>query len=197
MIWIFEHTLIPVLPQCVCSTGWTGEFCQYVGDACLVQPNSCTNGATCITTSQPSSPPQYTCKCPVGFTGETSWFAFAPFQGLSGVTDSLRRHTPHPRWGKLVMGWGASDWCVGKVKEETVAVQAVSTGLQSYEEWRKDGYVNRIQITIKNIQTRTGKSIYFLWSFMGLLLAYLSVKAIQSCSEISLPLWNIKVGCCH
>ncbi|TKS85456.1 Fibropellin-1 Epidermal growth factor-related protein 1 [Collichthys lucidus] len=48
---------------------WIGEFCQYVGDACLIEPNSCLNGATCTTTSQPSSPPQYTCKCPPGFTG--------------------------------------------------------------------------------------------------------------------------------
>ncbi|KAI3363129.1 hypothetical protein L3Q82_011776 [Scortum barcoo] len=54
--------------QCVCAPGWVGEFCQYVGDACLIKPNICLNGATCITTSQPSSPPQYTCKCPLGFT---------------------------------------------------------------------------------------------------------------------------------
>lgn len=59
-----------VFLQCVCATGWIGEFCQYVGDACLIKPHSCLNGATCITTSQPSSPPQYTCKCPLGFTGE-------------------------------------------------------------------------------------------------------------------------------
>ncbi|XP_038593172.1 protein eyes shut homolog [Micropterus salmoides] len=55
--------------QCVCAPGWIGEFCQYVGDACLIKPNICFNGATCITTSEPSSLPQYTCKCPLGFTG--------------------------------------------------------------------------------------------------------------------------------
>lgn len=98
----------------------------------------------------------------------------------------------HPRWGKLVTGWWASDWRVGKVREETVAVHAVSTGLQSYEE---EGSLNTIQITSKNIQTRTGNSICcgHLWEF----LAYPSAKAIQSCSEIPLPLWNVKVGCCH
>lgn len=56
--------------QCACSPGWIGEFCQYVGDACLIKPNGCLNGATCITMSQPSSPPQYTCRCPLGFTGK-------------------------------------------------------------------------------------------------------------------------------
>nr|XP_040033839.1 protein eyes shut homolog isoform X3 [Gasterosteus aculeatus aculeatus] len=55
--------------QCVCAPGWIGEFCQYVGDACLITPNRCLNGATCISTSPPSSPPEYTCKCPLGFTG--------------------------------------------------------------------------------------------------------------------------------
>uniref|UniRef100_A0A7N8WRN9 Eyes shut homolog n=1 Tax=Mastacembelus armatus TaxID=205130 RepID=A0A7N8WRN9_9TELE len=55
--------------QCICAPGWIGEFCQYVGDACLIKADSCLNGATCITTSQPSCPPQYTCKCPLGFTG--------------------------------------------------------------------------------------------------------------------------------
>uniref|UniRef100_A0A3B3B5A5 EGF-like domain-containing protein n=1 Tax=Oryzias melastigma TaxID=30732 RepID=A0A3B3B5A5_ORYME len=53
--------------QCVCGSGWIGEFCQYVGDACAMQTNNCLNGATCITTSQPASPPQYTCKCLPGF----------------------------------------------------------------------------------------------------------------------------------
>lgn len=102
----------------------------------------------------------------------------------------------HPRWGKLVMGWGASDWCVEKVREETVAVHAVGTGLHSYEEWRKDGSVNTIQITITNIQTRTGNYLFFV-VFYGFFLAYPSAKAIQSCSEITLPLWNVKVGCCQ
>ncbi|XP_061915606.1 protein eyes shut homolog [Entelurus aequoreus] len=46
-----------------------GEFCQYVSDACLIKPNRCVNGATCITTSQPQSPPQYKCRCANGFTG--------------------------------------------------------------------------------------------------------------------------------
>uniref|UniRef100_A0A8D3A0F8 Uncharacterized protein n=1 Tax=Scophthalmus maximus TaxID=52904 RepID=A0A8D3A0F8_SCOMX len=55
--------------QCVCAQGWIGEFCQYVGNACLIKTNGCLNGATCITTSLPSSPPKYTCKCPLGFTG--------------------------------------------------------------------------------------------------------------------------------
>ncbi|KAM7408877.1 hypothetical protein PAMA_002548 [Pampus argenteus] len=55
--------------QCVCAPGWIGEFCQYVSDTCLMKPNRCLNGATCITTGQPSSPPQYTCICPLGFTG--------------------------------------------------------------------------------------------------------------------------------
>ncbi|MEQ2163457.1 hypothetical protein XENOCAPTIV_020447, partial [Xenoophorus captivus] len=55
---------------CVCTPGWIGEFCQHVGDACLIQPDSCLNGATCISTSQPSSPPEYICKCPPAFTGE-------------------------------------------------------------------------------------------------------------------------------
>uniref|UniRef100_A0A672IFL9 Protein eyes shut homolog n=1 Tax=Salarias fasciatus TaxID=181472 RepID=A0A672IFL9_SALFA len=55
--------------QCICASGWTGEFCQYVSDACLIKPNSCLNGATCITASPPSSPPQYICKCPLGFIG--------------------------------------------------------------------------------------------------------------------------------
>ncbi|XP_030603557.1 protein eyes shut homolog [Archocentrus centrarchus] len=55
--------------QCVCAPGWVGEYCQYVGDACQIKPNSCLNGATCIATNQPTSPPQYTCKCPLGFTG--------------------------------------------------------------------------------------------------------------------------------
>lgn len=63
-----EHNT--VFPQCVCAPGRIGEFCQYVGDACLIKANSCLNGATCITTSRPSSSPQYTCKCPLGFTGE-------------------------------------------------------------------------------------------------------------------------------
>ncbi|XP_005915556.1 protein eyes shut homolog isoform X1 [Haplochromis burtoni] len=55
--------------QCVCARGWVGEYCQYVGDACQIKPNSCLNGATCIATNQPTSPPQYSCKCPLGFTG--------------------------------------------------------------------------------------------------------------------------------
>lgn len=66
--WILDMILF--LLQCVCTPGWTGEFCQYVDDACMMKPNSCLNGATCLTTSQPSSPPQSTCKCPNGFTGE-------------------------------------------------------------------------------------------------------------------------------
>ncbi|XP_072293357.1 protein eyes shut homolog [Eucyclogobius newberryi] len=55
--------------QCVCAPGWTGEFCQYAADACLINANRCVNGATCITTNQPSSPPQFVCKCFHGFTG--------------------------------------------------------------------------------------------------------------------------------
>ncbi|XP_053732042.1 protein eyes shut homolog [Synchiropus splendidus] len=55
--------------QCVCAPGWVGEFCQYVGDACKMKPNSCLNGATCVTTSPPASPPQFRCKCALGFTG--------------------------------------------------------------------------------------------------------------------------------
>lgn len=62
--------------QCACSPGWIGEFCQYVGDACLIKPNSCLNGATCITMSQPSAPPQYTCRCPLGFTGKVCVLCF-------------------------------------------------------------------------------------------------------------------------
>lgn len=68
--------------QCVCAPGWTGEFCQFVGDACAIKPNTCLNGATCVTTSQPSSPPQFTCVCPPGFSGEESvprCLLFAPF----------------------------------------------------------------------------------------------------------------------
>lgn len=55
--------------QCVCSPGWIGEFCQYVGDACLMKPNVCLNGK-CVTISQPTSSPEYACNCPLGFTGE-------------------------------------------------------------------------------------------------------------------------------
>ncbi|KAM8858778.1 protein eyes shut homolog isoform 2-T3 [Spinachia spinachia] len=55
--------------QCLCAPGWIGEFCEYVGDACLMTPNLCLNGGTCISTSQPLSSPEYSCKCPLGFTG--------------------------------------------------------------------------------------------------------------------------------
>ncbi|KAI9535202.1 hypothetical protein NQZ68_002756 [Dissostichus eleginoides] len=79
------------------SAGWIGEFCQYVGDACLIKPNSCLNGATCITTSQPSSPPRYTCKCPHGFTGtncetEINECDSSPCQHNGTCSDLLGHH---------------------------------------------------------------------------------------------------------
>ncbi|XP_054654555.1 protein eyes shut homolog isoform X4 [Dunckerocampus dactyliophorus] len=55
--------------QCNCTPGWIGEYCQYVSNACLIKPNRCLNAATCVTTSHPTSPPQYMCICPNGFTG--------------------------------------------------------------------------------------------------------------------------------
>lgn len=70
MAHLVKFTSTLVFLQCICSPGWMGEFCQYVSDACLIKPNRCLNGATCITTSQMSSPPEYVCKCTNGFTGE-------------------------------------------------------------------------------------------------------------------------------
>lgn len=124
-----HRCVCPVLLQCVCSPGWTGELCQYVGDACLVQTNSCTNGATCITTSQPSSPPEYTCKCPRGFTGETSWFFLGPLTDFPPVwiySSTVPIHRDNWSWGAE---WVIGVW--GKIKE-MAAVRTVSTGLQSY-----------------------------------------------------------------
>lgn len=72
--WSYEY--FSAFLQCVCARGWVGEYCQYVGDACQIKPNSCLNGATCIATNQPTSPPQYSCKCPLGFTGEISLFYY-------------------------------------------------------------------------------------------------------------------------
>jgi len=79
-----------VFLQCVCAPGWMGEFCQYGGDACLIKPNGCLNGATCITASQPSSPPVYACKCPLGFTGEITLLYYQLFCPFLSVCLSTR-----------------------------------------------------------------------------------------------------------
>ncbi|MFT7805709.1 protein eyes shut homolog [Arapaima gigas] len=55
--------------NCLCAPGWTGEFCQHVENACLIFPDSCINGATCIERTQLGAPPQYACACPHGYTG--------------------------------------------------------------------------------------------------------------------------------
>lgn len=90
------------LSQCACSPGWIGEFCQYVGDACLIKPDSCLNGATCMTISQPSSPPDYTCKCPHGFTGKMFvLFFLSVWQFIAKYGSVLSPQNPG---GKIVYG---------------------------------------------------------------------------------------------
>ncbi|KAM9017786.1 protein eyes shut homolog [Ara ararauna] len=58
------------LPNCLCAPGWTGEFCKFAENACLVYPNSCSDGATCIDMSQLGEQPLFQCLCPHNFTGE-------------------------------------------------------------------------------------------------------------------------------
>ncbi|CAM4544122.1 unnamed protein product, partial [Lepidochelys kempii] len=53
---------------CLCAPGWTGEFCQSVENACLIYPDNCYNGATCIDMSQSNEQPQFQCLCLHGFT---------------------------------------------------------------------------------------------------------------------------------
>lgn len=84
-----SHDYGTVFLQCVCAPGWIGEFCQYVSDACLIKPNRCLNGATCFTTGQPSSPPQYTCICPPGFTGKITLLYYLFFAPIPSVCVSV------------------------------------------------------------------------------------------------------------
>lgn len=56
--------------QCLCAPGWTGKFCQFVENACLIYPNNCSNGATCIDMSQLREQPLFQCLCPRDFTGK-------------------------------------------------------------------------------------------------------------------------------
>nr|XP_054748074.1 putative defense protein 1 [Lytechinus pictus] len=52
---------------CVCSSGFSGQFCQMISNSDSCEGNQCQNGATCSTV--PSSGLTYTCNCPTGFTG--------------------------------------------------------------------------------------------------------------------------------
>nr|XP_016851429.1 PREDICTED: fibropellin-1-like [Anolis carolinensis] len=56
-------------PDCLCAPGWVGEFCQIVEDACLIYPDNCRAGATCIDVSPSKLLPQVKCVCAAGFTG--------------------------------------------------------------------------------------------------------------------------------
>uniref|UniRef100_A0A8C4XFM1 EGF-like domain-containing protein n=1 Tax=Erpetoichthys calabaricus TaxID=27687 RepID=A0A8C4XFM1_ERPCA len=51
--------------QCHCPPGWTGELCQHVENSCLIFPDRCKNGATCIDISLTKE-----CSCLRGFTGQ-------------------------------------------------------------------------------------------------------------------------------
>lgn len=50
------------------SQVWMEGLCQY--SACLIYRNWCWNGATCISTSQSTSPPLYRCTCSPSYTGK-------------------------------------------------------------------------------------------------------------------------------
>ena len=117
-----SHEYGTVFLQCVCAPGWIGEFCQYVSDACLIKPNRCLNGATCITTGQPSSPPQYTCICPHGFTGEITllyYLCLPPFHlsvrlSVGRISQKVDQFS-QTLVGRLVKGNRMTDWCLSKI----------------------------------------------------------------------------------
>lgn len=56
--------------QCLCAPGWAGEFCQFAENACLIFPNICPDGATCIDMSHLRQQPSFQCLCPHDFTGK-------------------------------------------------------------------------------------------------------------------------------
>ena len=54
--------LILIFDMALRDAGWEGTNCDVISDDCI--DNACTNGATCEDGRR-----QYSCKCPLGFTG--------------------------------------------------------------------------------------------------------------------------------
>jgi hypothetical protein len=66
--------------KCVCSHGYTGEFCETRINPCLSrESNKCSNNSRCIqATSSNDDPMNYTCSCDINFHGQFCEQSYSP-----------------------------------------------------------------------------------------------------------------------